>query len=103
MTRFLGILCVALALCACTSTQVQTSQKSLITACSAYATSLSTLADFRMQGKLNVATINVVDQVVNVTSPLCDPAKPLPTDISSTIYLVEDSGIKLTQLIAGVK
>lgn len=101
--RFILAICAALALCACTSTQVQTSQKSLITACSAYATSLSTLADFRMQGKLNVSTINVVDQVINVTSPLCDPAKPLPSDLASAVNLVLDSGVKLTQLIAGVK
>lgn len=98
MSRILAASLLCLALSGCMATQ-----KSLITTCSGYAVSLSTLADFRKQGKLSQGTQDTVDKVNSVVVPLCDPTKPLPVDVSTAINVVEPAAAQLAALIAGVK
>ncbi len=101
MKRLLVLGIVALA--ACTAPQQETTQKSLITSCGAYALSLSTLADFRKAGKLSLVVQDSVDKVISVVSPICsDPARVLPKDLSQDIAVVQGSAQQLSTIITGV-
>jgi hypothetical protein len=79
------------------------SEKGLIQACNTASVSLSTLADFRAQGKLSADSIAKVDSAVAVISPICDPNNPPPADAAATIAAVEGAALPLAQIIQGVK
>lgn len=99
---FLLSLPLALDSCAGSST-ITDGQKALISICGGYAQTLGVLTVFKQQGKLSNAILADVDQTNQIVGPLCDPAKPLPTDATSAINTVRPLITKLAGYITGAK
>lgn len=75
----------------------QAPQKSIITACSAYATALNGAAAFREAGRLSMAQVSFVDRIRPVANALCEG--PLPTDVLTSVATVEAVTAQLVALV----
>lgn len=94
---FAGLV-LTLALASC-----QTADKTVVTLCGGYALSLSTLADFRVAGKLSAPVIAAVDKERAVVNPIC-MADTLPTSLDATTLSAATASVAaLKNIIAGVK
>jgi len=96
MRKLLLAAACALVLTACQGGKITPAEGALAT-CETYATTLSTLADFRAADKLSDAAVKVVDQTVAYVGPYCKGAAP---DVDSSVKDVAiDAGVRVLQSV----
>lgn len=100
MKRYLAIACAGLLLAACAGSKI-TPAKSELLGCEAYTTALAQLAPLRADGKLNAATVDVVEHVRATLNPLC--LGPAPDVNASVKDVTVDAGTRaLNEILAVV-
>ena len=97
MTKMI-LICIALVLSACTTTQ--STQVGYVQSCAAYGVAFNTALNLRLAGKLNKAQIDAVTAIDSQITPIC--TGPLPVDAKSATLQVTSAVTNLA-LIGAAK
>lgn len=98
MKKILAGLALAAAIAVAACSHTITPAEGTLYGCDAFASALDVLTPLRAEGKLNEATVKVVDSAIAAVTPVCDGPAP---DIDSTVKsIVVDSGTKVLQQVA---
>lgn len=94
---YIALVALTLAGCAPNGEKGISPAESALATCQTYATTLSTLADFRAAGKLGDGAVKVVDQTIAYVGPYCKGQAP---DVNASVKDVAiDAGVRVLQSV----
>ena len=96
-----GVMLLMLSACAALGGP-QATQKGMITACNGYASALTTLAIYNMNGKLSKSQVDSINQANKIVHPLCTAPDMVSNPQQATV-MIQNAIMTLTTIQSQVK